>query len=242
MNESEAPMRLQRYLAMCGIASRRKAEALIQDGRVKINGDVVRVLGTKVTAGDVVEFDDRVVAPETTKLYLVLHKPRGYICSSSDPEGRPKALDLLAAAYKERIYNVGRLDFNTSGLLLFTNDGNFARVVSHPSSQIEKEYLVETVEAVDKSLLRSFREGITVQGVRYRIERFEITGDRTVRIVLIEGKNREIRKLFESVGYYVRRIHRTRIGPVYIKNLKVGDHRPLKETEIEQLMRYGEKR
>lgn len=241
MNESDSPIRLQRYLAMCGVASRRKSEALIQEGRVKINGITTRELGTKVTAGDIVAFDGKKVVPESTKLYLVLHKPRGYICSSSDPEGRPKALDLLSA-YSERIYNVGRLDFNTSGLLLFTNDGNFARIVSHPSSQIEKEYLVETAETLDNSALQRFRKGTTVEGVRYKIARFEITGEKTVRVVLIEGKNREIRKLFESAGYYVRRIHRTRIGPVHIKQLKVGNHRPLNATEITQLMQHGEKR
>jgi 23S rRNA pseudouridine2605 synthase len=235
-------MRLQRYLAICGVASRRKAEELILDGRVKINGQIVRVLGTKVASGDVVEYDEKRVTPETHKLYIALHKPRGCICTSSDPDGRPTALDLLSHEYKERIYSIGRLDFNTSGLLLFTNDGAFARIVSHPSSGIEKEYLVETSEIMDEASLQRFKKGITVSGIRYKIIRYEIIDKRKSRIVLVEGKNREIRKLFESEGYYVIRIHRTRVGPVRLGKLEEGGHRSLNESEIARLFSYERKR
>jgi len=231
LSSEQTSMRLQRYLAMCGIASRRKAEEFILEGRVKLNGDVVRVLGTKVVPGDVVKFDDRTVSPERVKLYIALNKPRGYICSSSDPDGRPKAIDLLSDAFNERIFSIGRLDFNTSGLLLFTNDGDFAKVVSHPSSQIEKEYLVETSEPIQDASLKDFKKGVMIDRVRYRILRYEQIGKQKVRIVLIEGKNREIRKLFESAGFYVKKIHRVRIGPVQLGNLRPGAYRLLSERE-----------
>ena len=115
MTDNETPIRLQRYLAVCGVASRRQSEELILSGRVQVNGTVARVLGTKVLMSDSVKFDGKLVSPETRKLYIALNKPRGYICSSSDPENRPMAIDLLSDRYSERIYNVGRLDFNTSG-------------------------------------------------------------------------------------------------------------------------------
>ncbi len=241
LSDPEIPVRLQRYLAACGIASRRKAEELILRGDVKVNGNTVRILGTKVTESDVVEYGGRIVTPEKKKLYIALHKPRGYICTSSDPEGRPTVLELLSDAYSERIYNIGRLDFNTSGLLLFTNDGEFARIVSHPSSQIEKEYLVETGESPSKNTLDSFKNGVSIDGVRYTIVRYDKVGDRTTRIVLIEGKNREIRRLFESAGHEVLRIHRTRIGAVHIGTLKAGEHRPLSKSEISRLFEQDRK-
>jgi 23S rRNA pseudouridine2605 synthase len=226
------PVRLQRYLAACGVASRRRSEEYILNGRVKVNGETVRALGTKVTAADTILFDEKPVRPETRMVYVALNKPRGYICSSSDPENRPMAIDLIKDKYPERIFSVGRLDFNTSGLLLFTNDGEYARIVSHPSSEIEKEYRVETVEPIDGEVLKGFKNGVTIDGTRYMISDYTITGTRQVRIVLIEGKNRELRQLFASAGNPVRRIHRVRIGPIRIGNLSSGKHRNLNGKEI----------
>ena len=241
MTDNETPIRLQRYLAACGVASRRQSEELILSGRVQVNGTVARVLGTKVLMSDSVKFDGKLVSPETRKLYIALNKPRGYICSSSDPENRPMAIELLSDRYSERIYNVGRLDFNTSGLLLFTNDGDFSKVASHPSSEIEKEYLVDTEEPIDESVLNDFKNGVTIERVRYKISAYRISGPRQVKIVLFEGKNREIRRLFTGAGHYVRRIHRIRIGPVRIKSLGNGEHRFLTESEIAWFLKQDKK-
>ena len=242
LTDKEAPVRLQRYLAACGVASRRQSEELILSGRVQVNGKVARVLGTKVSMTDSVKFDGKLVSPETRKLYIALNKPRGYICSSSDPENRPMAIELLSNRYSERIYNVGRLDFNTSGLLLFTNDGDFSRIASHPSSEIEKEYLVETEDPVEESMLNDFKNGITIERARYKISDYRISGPRKVKIVLFEGKNREIRRLFAGAGHYVRRLHRIRIGPVRIGTLGIGEHRFLTEPEIEWFLKQERKK
>ncbi len=242
MKDKETTVRLQRYLAICGVASRRKSEELILSGRVQVNGVVARVLGTKVAMTDSVKFDGKLVSPEKRMLYIALNKPRGYICSSSDPENRPMAIDLLSDHYPERIYNVGRLDFNTSGLLLFTNDGEFSRVASHPSSEIEKEYLVETEDPISESVLDNFKNGIMIEHERYKIADYRISGPRQVKIVLFEGKNREIRRLFAATGHYARRIHRIRIGPVHIGSLKDAEHRFLTRPEIEWFLKQDRKK
>jgi 23S rRNA pseudouridine2605 synthase len=230
--DKEAPIRLQRYLALCGIASRRRNELHILDGRVTVNGVIVRVLGTKVGTGDKVLFDGKPVLPEKRKLYIALNKPRGYLCSSYDPDDRPIALDLFGNQYPERLYNVGRLDFNTSGLILFTNDGDFAKVASHPSSEVEKEYIVESFEPVNISILNEFKKGIVVDGVRYRISDYQLIGPNDARLTLIEGKNREIRRLYEAKDITIRRIHRVRIGPVRLGDLETASHRMLTKREV----------
>lgn len=234
-------MRLQRYLALCGVASRRKAEQLILDGRVQVNGLVIRTLGTKVLMSDDVLFDGKAALPQKRKLYLALNKPRGYICSASDLEERPKVLDLLAPNFKERLFSVGRLDFNTSGLMFFTNDGDFAKIVSHPSSKIEKEYIVESAEDIPEDRIEGFKKGAKIEGEMYRILDYSIISTKKVRIVLIEGKNREIRRLFQHIGCYVVRIHRVRIGQIHIEKLKSGSFRHLTAREIQWLMAQGEK-
>ena len=230
--DKEVPIRLQRYLALCGIASRRKNEQHILDGRVSVNGIIVRVLGTRVGTADKVLFDGNPVFPEKRKLYIALNKPRGYLCSSSDPDDRPIALDLFSAQYPERLYNVGRLDFNTSGLILFTNDGDFARVASHPSSEVEKEYVVESFEPIDPATLRDFKTGMRIDGITYRISDYQVLGPNIARLTLIEGKNREIRRLYEAKDIAIRRIHRVRIGPVRLGDLETASHRMLTRQEV----------
>jgi 23S rRNA pseudouridine2605 synthase len=218
------------------MASRRGAEKLISEGRVQVNGRVVTVTGEKVKAGDLVLLDGRPVWPETQLRYLALHKPPGYICSSADPQGRPLALELLSPDIRERLYNVGRLDVLSSGIILFTNDGDFAARVSHPSSGIEKEYLVEATGSIPDSLVEAFTQGLVIEGQRYRAREIERTGHRSLRICLIEGKNREIRRVFSCFHLHPRRLHRIRIGPVLLGNLAGGASRPLRETEIKALM------
>ncbi len=234
-NQSGA-IRLQAYLARCGVASRRASEAVILAGRVKVNGRTVVELGTKTRDGDVVEVDGRRVEPEERKLYLALHKPEGYICTSSDPQGRPLAKDLLPESVTERVYNVGRLDLRSSGLIIFTNDGDFAARVGHPSADIEKEYLVDSTVPIPDRLFEDFRNGVTIEGVFYRCSAIERLGRKSLRVVLVEGKNREIRRVFSAFHLHPQRLHRVRIGPVLLGDLKEAASRPLTREEIDALL------
>ncbi|MDP3177666.1 MAG: pseudouridine synthase, partial [Spirochaetaceae bacterium] len=165
---SDAGRRLQAYLADCGVASRRASERLIQEGRVVVNGKPTSELGSRVFPGDSVLLDGAPVVPETRLRYLVLNKPAGHICAMSDPEERPLAVDLLKPAVTERVYNVGRLDQWSSGLVIFTNDGSFAAKIGHPSGGIDKEYAVKADGPLDAQFLSDFRRGIVVDGVVYR--------------------------------------------------------------------------
>ena len=225
-------IRLQVYLARCGIASRRKSEDIIRDGRVRVNGTVIRELGTVVEPGDRIQLDGRPVYPQKRLLYLAVHKPRRYLCTASDPQGRPLALDLVKPAFRERLFTVGRLDYLSSGLIFFSNDGQFAKAVAHPSSEVEKEYLVETAHPIPADFLKRYEQGIEVKGITYRIKQYSTRNVRTVHLVLIEGKNREIRTVFESENIAIKRLHRVRIGPVSVKGIQPGHYRTLTRNEI----------
>jgi 23S rRNA pseudouridine2605 synthase len=227
-------LRLQTYLAHAGIASRRASEQLITAGRVSVNGRVVTILGTKVGPGDEVRLDGVPIVPETCFRYLALYKPPLYICSAFDPQGRPLAKDLLPPDIQERLYNVGRLDYRSSGLIIFTNDGNFAAAVSHPSAGIEKEYVVEASGPIPNAVLEAFVAGLDIEGVFYQAADLERLGRKSVRIVLIEGKNREIRRIFSHFHLHPQKLHRIRIGPVYLGKLGAGESRPLTDEELIQ--------
>lgn len=229
-------IRLQAYLASCGVASRRACEALILAGRVSVDGKTVTELGVRVREGGRVEFDGRAVEPESAKRYLVLNKPRGVLSAMSDPHGRPIAADLLKGRVKERVYNVGRLDYDTAGLLLFTNDGDFAGVVGHPSGCIEKEYLAQTDKPVPEGFAKAFLRGIPDEGQILRALRVTQEAPRTVRVVLVEGRNREIRRAFAAFGLRALDLTRVRIGPVTLEGLGVGEFRDLREDERRGLL------
>jgi 23S rRNA pseudouridine2605 synthase len=233
------PIRLQLFMARCGVASRRRSEALILEGEVTVNGSIVTRLGTKVSEEDDVRVSGRRIRPEGRKIYVALNKPRQYLCSASDPQGRPLAIELLTEDYSERLFSVGRLDFLSSGLIFYTNDGEFARSVSHPSSRIEKEYRVETKKPVPEDLLKQYQQGIVVEDERYVLQSYRYKNPRSVRLVLIEGKNREIRRVFAHWRIGLKKIHRTRIGTVLLGELPPGSHRPLSVKEIDALVRSG---
>ena len=233
-------LRLQVYLARCGIGSRRKCETFIEEGRVAVNGDPVLTPGYKVKPGDKVSFDGRPMHPEREQVYIALHKPSGFICSNQDSKGRPLAADLIADASKRRLYNVGRLDYMTSGLLFFTNDGDFAKMMTHPSSHVEKEYIVTTKKEIPKELMEQFKKGMSVQGEFFRLKRYEFKGSRTVSIVLEEGKNKELRKVFLSRNITIKSIHRIRIGNVKLTGLDSGRFRKLTSREVEQLKKAAQ--
>jgi 23S rRNA pseudouridine2605 synthase len=182
-----------------------------------------------------VRLDDVSVTVETHFRYLALYKPPLYICSAFDPQGRPLAKDLLPVDIRERLYNVGRLDFRSSGLIIFTNDGDFAAEISHPSAGIEKEYVVEASGPIPDDVLEAFAAGVDVEGVFYRAANIERLGRKAVRIVLVEGKNREIRRIFSHFHLHPQKLHRIRIGPVLLGTLGTGESRPLTDKELLQL-------
>lgn len=233
MNSNNSPIRLQVYLAHAGVASRRAAEKLILAGRVRVNGRVIETLGEKAGAEDEVCVDGVPVRLEEVRHYLALHKPPMYLCSSFDPEGRPLARDLLPGGIRERLYNVGRLDYRSSGLVIFTNDGDFAARWGHPRTGLEKEYLVESAGSIPDPVLEDFRRGIDIEGVHYRAKAVERLRSRVIRVVLVEGKNREIRRLFSHFHLHAVKLHRVRIGPVLLGDLAPGASRPLTKAELE---------
>jgi len=235
LNNDEKAPRLQVFMAHAGAASRRASEELIAQGRVTVNGSVITVPGTKVAPGDEVRLDGKILSAETQLHYLALNKPPEYLCSSSDPQGRRLALELLPPGIGERLYNIGRLDYLSSGLIFFTNDGDFTSRLSHPGAGIEKEYVVESTVPVPDAFVEAFRAGILIEGQNYRALDVEKTGAKSLRIVLVEGKNKEIRRVFSHFRLHPSLLKRVRIGSVELGNLAEGESRVLDAGEIEQL-------
>lgn len=229
-------VRLQVFLAHCGVASRRACEKIIAEGRVSVNGNTVTEPGTKVCPKDNVCLDGKTVSPEKRKIYVLLNKPSGFVCTQSDEKGRAVAVDILKQKYSERLYNVGRLDMFSRGAIIFTNDGDFAAKLSHPSSEIEKEYLVETSYPLPEGLAARFMRGIRVEGVFYKAKSAENVNTHKMRIVLVEGKNREIRRVFSDAGASVRSLQRVRIGNLRLEKLEEGKFRELSEKEVKGLL------
>ena len=245
-NADYSSMRLQVFLAHAGVASRRAAEKLIAQGKITVNGNQIITPGFKVLPGDDVRFDGQRVKIESRHLYLALNKPPLYICSSRDPQGRPLALDLLptyggsggvegSSKPSIRLYNVGRLDYLSSGLIIFTNDGQFAARLGHPRAEIEKEYLIDSTVPIPDLVVEEFKRGIVIEGVLYKAKSIEKTGRKSLKVVLIEGKNREIRRVFSHFHLHPQKLQRTRIGPVCLGSLKEGESRPLTAEELTTL-------
>jgi len=228
-------IRLQVFLARAGIGSRRQCEQFIDEGLVRVNGLVVKKPGIKVCADDVVEFRNARVKKSEKKIYVALNKPSKFLCSNADPDGRSLAIDLLKPVFKERLFYAGRLDYMTSGLIIYTNDGEFCKQITHPSNKIEKEYEVITKQEIPEELLMKFKKGIYVQGELFRCKRYEKRGPRMVSLILCEGKNREIRKVFMSDNIAVKKVHRVRIGTVNMKGILPGHFRKLTPKEIKAL-------
>ena len=228
---AEKTQRLQVFLAHAGIASRRAAEKLIAQGRITVNGKKISSPGEKVLSTDDIRFDGKQVKAESELVYLVLNKPPQYICSSHDPQGRPLALDLLPP-YQLRLYNVGRLDYLSSGLIIFTNDGDFAARIGHPRVEIEKEYLVESTVPIPDKAIEEFSRGLLIEGILYRARSIERTGRKSLKVVLVEGKNREIRRVFSHFHLHPDKLQRVRIGPVSIGSLQEGESRALTDEEL----------
>ena len=229
------PERLQKYLARSGVASRRAAERLISAGRVRVNGAVVAALGATVEATeDRVEVDGRAVAVATAHRYLLLNKPRGVMSTVSDPQSRPTVVQIVP--HDERLFPVGRLDFDSEGLILLTDDGELAFRLTHPRHGVEKEYLLLVRGSLDRTVLTSLRQGVSLDGkltapADVRLDRAE-GPFRWLRVVLHEGRNRQIRRMAAALGLEVVRLIRVRLGPLKLGDLKSGQWRHLTDQEV----------
>lgn len=233
--------RLQKVIAQAGIASRRKAEELIKDGKVKVNGEVIKELGTKVSENDKVEVNNKPIEKETKEYYL-LNKPRGVITTTNDEHGRKTVTDLIETS--ARIYPVGRLDYDTTGAILLTNDGEFANILMHPSNKIDKVYLAKLEGIIKGEQINALKNGVMLDDVLVKASRVKLKKvnqenlTSMVEITIHEGKNHQVKRMFESVGFHVEKLTRERIGIFDINNLKSGQYRKLTPKEVQIVYSY----
>jgi 23S rRNA pseudouridine2605 synthase len=238
--DADGLIRLQKLLAQSGVASRRRCEELMLAGSVEVDGEIVTRLGTKVDPRTaVVRVDGVRLPPISPHVYLVLNKPRGVVSTMSDPEGRPTLSDYVADR-PERLFHVGRLDTDTDGLIIMTNDGDFAQKLAHPSYEVEKTYVAEVEGVPTAATLKRLRDTVTLDDGPVPVSRVKMVshhGERAiVELVIHEGRNRIVRRLLDHVGHPVRRLTRTRIGPVRVGNLRHGTLRELTNDEIGALL------
>ncbi len=233
-------MRLNKYLANSGLASRRKCDEIIMSGVVKVNGRVVKELGTTIDEKkDKITVEDRVIKLPSSFVYIKLNKPKGYACSNHDEKGRKTIYDLINC--EERLFSIGRLDYDTEGLIILTNDGDFANRVAHPRFSIEKEYRVTVEGEIKESELAVMRKGVVVDGERMPSAKVEWlsyeNGYTKLSIVIDEGQNRQIRRMIEAIGHEIKLLKRVRIGGVKLGGLKRGEFADLTEDELNLLVR-----
>ena len=227
--------RLQKVMASCGVASRRKAEEMITLGQVKVNGEVVTELGTKVSEKDQIEVNGKLLVRED-KIYYLINKPREVITSTDDDKGRKVITDLINC--DERIYPVGRLDYDTTGALLLTNDGEFANIITHPKSNIDKVYLAKLEGIIKGEEINKLKDGVMldntkVKASRVKLKKINSTNNTCmVEITIHEGKNHQVKRMFEAVGYHVEKLKRIRIGIFTVDDLKSGEYRKLTPKEV----------
>jgi 23S rRNA pseudouridine2605 synthase len=227
--------RLQKILAQAGLGSRRACEELIAAGRVRVNGEVA-TLGTRADpAVDAIEVDGARVGVRQGLVHYLVNKPPGVVTTASDPQGRPTIVDLVPP--EPRVFPVGRLDADTEGLLLLTNDGELAHRLTHPSFGVDKEYLAEVEGRPSRGAVRRLREGVELDDGPTAPARVSLVGDHTLRITIHEGRKRQVRRMCEAVGHPVRRLVRVRIGPVSDRRLAPGAWRPLAQAEVRALER-----
>lgn len=230
--------RLQKYLAECGIASRRKSEILIVNGHITVNGKVVNKLGFKINPDiDIVLYDGKIVNRVNKNIYIMLNKPKGYITTTHDQFNRPSVLDLIDT--KMRIFPIGRLDYNTTGLLLLTNDGELTFKLTHPKQNIPKTYIAELFGVPDFTDLNRFKNGLIIDGrktAKAEIEILKIEDNKSnVKIIIHEGRNRQIRKMCKEIKHPVINLRRVKIGELDLDGLGIGKYRYLNDSEIEYL-------
>lgn len=233
-------MRINKYIASSGVTSRRKADELIEAGKVKINGKKLLNLGYHVQDGDVVEVDGRRISVTEKKVYYLLNKPCGYVTATIDKEGRPTVIDLVPDEY--RLFPVGRLDYNTSGLLIMTNDGDLSNKLMHPSKEFDKKYLVRAAGIITRAEAAALAKGIDIGGfVTSKAEVKLLRHDKNsslVEITIHEGKNRQVRRMFKAIGHNVEELQRIQLGKLEIGRLGVGKCRKLGPAEVEYLKSF----
>ena len=238
--------RLQKIISTAGVASRRAAETLIVDGRVTVNGTTVRELGSKADPeADDIRVDGRRLKGPQRHRYILLNKPRGYVTTRSDPEQRKTVLDLLPGV-REYVYPVGRLDFDSEGLLILTNDGDLASTLTHPRHEVERVYEAQVLGVPDAHDIDRLSRGIIIDGRRTSPAKVELVGERRVegdtsvlRVTIHEGRTRQVRKMCDAIGHPVRTLRRIRIGPIADKNLRLGAYRELTPAEVKRLKAAG---
>ena len=230
--------RLQKVIAQAGIASRRKAEELIKDGKVKVNGEVIKELGTKVSESDKVEVNNKPIEKETKEYYL-LNKPRGVITTTNDEHGRKTVTDLIETS--ARIYPVGRLDYDTTGAILLTNDGEFANILMHPSNKIDKVYLAKLEGIIKGEQINALKNGVMLDDVLVKASRVKLKKvnqenlTSMVEITIHEGKNHQVKKMFESINHEVLKLKREKIAFLNLSGVPSGSYRNLTPKEVKQL-------
>lgn len=236
-------VRLQKYLADCGVASRRGSEEIIRSGRVRVNGETVTEMGVKIDEdNDLVMVDDIPVRIEKKLVYIMLNKPAGFVTTVSDDKGRDTVMDLVTDI-PIRLYPVGRLDYDTEGLLLLTNDGELTYNITHPKNNIPKTYVAEVTGNINMETLTRLRNGVVIDGIRTSPAKVEVIGatqlGTKLEITIHEGRNRQVRKMFESVGCIVKRLKRTKEAGLNLGHLPLGRWRKLSESEVNMLKKIG---
>ena len=230
---------LNKFIASSGYTSRRKADELIINGKVKVNGTIVRELGTKVSGNDLVTVEGNILKKEENKEYYLLNKPRGVITSTSDDKDRKTVVDLIKS--KGRIYPVGRLDYDTTGALLLTNDGELANLLMHPKSNVDKVYIAKVKGLIGKNEINKLERGVYIDGVKTsrakaRIRKYDKKTDSSiVELTIHEGKNHQVKNMFEAIGYEVVKLKREKYDFLDVKNLKSGEYRLLNIKEVKKL-------
>ena len=236
------PARLNKYIAKCGICSRRKAAELVKSGKIKVNGQTVLEPYLLVNAQDQVHYQDQLLSPEEQFIYILINKPINVITTTDDEHQRKTVLDLIADEAKERLFPVGRLDRNTTGLLLLTNDGDLAKKLSHPSHEVRKEYLVTLDRPLDEQDLISIRKGLTLEDGPVPVNAVAHPDERkkqTIEIAIHIGRNRIVRRIFEHLGYKVKALERTYYAGLTLKNLPRGKYRHLSPREVVMLKHFS---
>ena len=232
--------RLQKYIANSGYTSRRKAEELISLGKVKVNGEIITELGYKVSGSETIEIDNTILTKED-KVYYLLNKPRGVISSTKDKEGRKTVIDLIEE--EKRIYPVGRLDYDTTGIMILTNDGEFADMLMHPKNEIEKVYVAKINGIMTGDEIKKLKNGLVIDGRKTPCKRVKVkktdysNGTSYVEVTITEGRNHIVKRIFEAIGYDVLKLKRERIEFLNLNGLKSGEYRKLSIKEVKEL--YG---